>query len=367
MAQATAPGPAVPERDSLAISVVIVAFQRKRFLLEAIASALTQSLPRDQYEVIVVKDFRDDRTDAAIRENHIVSYVVDGPRQGEWISLAAGRARGRVLALLDDDDRFSRDKLAVVAQEFASNPRLGFLHNGVEFFRTSGVDGAPAGAAVTTAPGDTRRVVIASGRDDSAAALAAFARGAAFNSSSISVRTELVTESRDELGRMRGGCGAFLFYAAWLAGADLLSDPRPLTLYRLHEENVSATGARSAADRWAGRARLAPTIVADAATICSLIEHRGGDPLLARPVELVEARNALLLSATNPTTRRSTVIRQAARLLRRGLSSGWRGTLPYLALAAARAASPALAARWPGLGALQRSGGPVAATPPGAQ
>jgi len=39
------------------ISVIIVAHNRREFLLEAVNSALHQTLPKDEYEIIVVKNF----------------------------------------------------------------------------------------------------------------------------------------------------------------------------------------------------------------------------------------------------------------------------------------------------------------------
>jgi glycosyltransferase involved in cell wall biosynthesis len=39
------------------ISVIIVAHKRREFLLDAINYALNQALPKDEYEIIVVKNF----------------------------------------------------------------------------------------------------------------------------------------------------------------------------------------------------------------------------------------------------------------------------------------------------------------------
>jgi Glycosyl transferase family 2. len=36
-----------------------MAYNRKEFLLEAVNSALNQTLPEDEYEIIVVKNFED--------------------------------------------------------------------------------------------------------------------------------------------------------------------------------------------------------------------------------------------------------------------------------------------------------------------
>jgi glycosyltransferase involved in cell wall biosynthesis len=39
------------------ISVIITAHNRREFLLDAVNSALNQTLPKDEYEIIIVKNF----------------------------------------------------------------------------------------------------------------------------------------------------------------------------------------------------------------------------------------------------------------------------------------------------------------------
>lgn len=42
------------------ITVIIVAYDLKQFILEAIKSVLNQTLPKERYEVIVIKNYLDD-------------------------------------------------------------------------------------------------------------------------------------------------------------------------------------------------------------------------------------------------------------------------------------------------------------------
>jgi len=39
------------------ISVIVTAHNRREFLLDAVNSALNQTLPKDEYEIIVVRNF----------------------------------------------------------------------------------------------------------------------------------------------------------------------------------------------------------------------------------------------------------------------------------------------------------------------
>jgi len=55
------------------ISVIVTAYNRKKYLLGAVRSALNQTLPRDLYEVIVVKNFRDEAIDRELEERGVVN------------------------------------------------------------------------------------------------------------------------------------------------------------------------------------------------------------------------------------------------------------------------------------------------------
>jgi glycosyltransferase involved in cell wall biosynthesis len=54
------------------ISVIIIAYNRKIFLKDAIKSVLNQSLDRNLYEIIIVKNFNDKDIDDFIDPNGIV-------------------------------------------------------------------------------------------------------------------------------------------------------------------------------------------------------------------------------------------------------------------------------------------------------
>jgi len=51
------------------ISVIITAYNRREFLLDAFRSALNQTLDRNKYEIIVTKNFTDYKIDNYIKKN----------------------------------------------------------------------------------------------------------------------------------------------------------------------------------------------------------------------------------------------------------------------------------------------------------
>ncbi|MCW1293277.1 MAG: glycosyltransferase [Candidatus Parvarchaeota archaeon] len=60
------------------ISVIVTAYNRKEFLLNALKSAVNQTLDRKFYEIIVVKNFNDNEIDNYIQQNNIKEINMDG-------------------------------------------------------------------------------------------------------------------------------------------------------------------------------------------------------------------------------------------------------------------------------------------------
>ena len=59
--------------EEVLISVIIRAHNRRKFLLGAVKSALNQTLDRKFYEIIVVKNWRDDEVDNFIEKNNVIN------------------------------------------------------------------------------------------------------------------------------------------------------------------------------------------------------------------------------------------------------------------------------------------------------
>lgn len=116
----------------MSVSVLCPVRNGARYLAEALASALAQTLPAD--EVVVVDDGSSDDS-AAIAESFAGVRVVRTGRRG----VAAARntlvaeARGDLVAFLDADDTWTPDKLAIQVAYMDGNPAVGvsFTHQRV--------------------------------------------------------------------------------------------------------------------------------------------------------------------------------------------------------------------------------------------
>ena len=110
------------------ISVIVTAYNRKEFLLEALKSTVNQTLDRKHYEIILIKNFRDDSIDKYTEENNIKNIIMDGT-VGEFLNAAIIKSQGNIISFLDDDDLFAKYKLEYVYNLFNNSDNLVYYHN----------------------------------------------------------------------------------------------------------------------------------------------------------------------------------------------------------------------------------------------
>lgn len=127
------------ERETF-ITVIIRAYNRKEFLIKAVDSALQQSLDRLHYEVIVVKNWKDDLIDDYLKSKNVKNLFRDGIA-GLLIVEGLRNSTGNVICFLDDDDRFIRTKLDIVYRKFSEINGLTYYHNSITPLNE---DGSPA-------------------------------------------------------------------------------------------------------------------------------------------------------------------------------------------------------------------------------
>lgn len=133
---------------SPSISVVITAFRRHQFLLEAVRSVLASRVGRDSYEVVVVADRLSPELAQQLSELGVRTFFSDTPFVGETLATGIAEARGEVVAFCDDDDRFHADKLGVLLEAF-SDPNVIYFHHG---FRRVDGGSTPVPARTEIAP-----------------------------------------------------------------------------------------------------------------------------------------------------------------------------------------------------------------------
>lgn len=119
-----------PERPL--VSVVIPTYKRAHLLRKAIISALAQEQAGELFEmeIIVVDDCSPDETAKVVAEFPRVQYLRLDQNRGASGARNAGikRAKGKYVALLDDDDEFLTHKLMVQVPILEAHPEIGVLY-----------------------------------------------------------------------------------------------------------------------------------------------------------------------------------------------------------------------------------------------
>jgi glycosyltransferase involved in cell wall biosynthesis len=228
--------------DPPEIAVIVGAYRRERFVASAVRSVLAQTLPRDRYEILVTKNFRNAEVDRYLAENNVREMFDDDPRIGTWLARAVRATRAPLLAFLDDDDAFEPDRLAKVREVFRARPDLGFYRNRVRVIDSDGA-AVPPERWRRNARGEvfdrTGAVYAPVAEKPSLVGLLRAHPSIAFNSSAMVVHRDLVegpfatSFERTQLPDLT------LFVIALLGPWAVYFDDRRLTQYRNYDGNVT--------------------------------------------------------------------------------------------------------------------------------
>jgi glycosyltransferase involved in cell wall biosynthesis len=234
------------------ISVIVTAYNRRKYLPFALRSLEAQTLPRDKFEVIVVKNFDDKDSDDIISRNGWKEVYNDESYQGKFYLAGLEEVSGEVVTFLDDDDVYVPERLEAIYKAFTSYDRLVYFHNSQTIIDENGnvlerpppslpisknlVGGSPIVIDVDRLRGLAKRYNV------SVADLVLKVRaGADINGSSIAVRRPVLESHVQLLKRLPIGIDLFVFASSVKAGGLMYFTDERLTLYRVHGENWSSS------------------------------------------------------------------------------------------------------------------------------
>ncbi|MGC8632150.1 MAG: glycosyltransferase, partial [Thermoprotei archaeon] len=187
----------------------------------AVRSALNQTLSRDLYEVIVVKNFRDDFIDSKLGEWGVTNLYSESVGIGAKIYEALQVARGEVISFLDDDDEFLPGKLKAVYEAF---------QRGADYYHNEMLVINEAGHVLR----NTARSSYLIRHDQFGRYLRFMAKTGPSNNSSIALKAGLLKDKADFLRRIGMAADHFSFTLGLVSGHTMFLDGTPLTLYRFH-------------------------------------------------------------------------------------------------------------------------------------
>jgi len=229
------------------ISVIVTAYNRRKYLPFALRSLEAQTLPRDRFEVIVVKNFDDKESDDIISRNSWKEVYNDDPYHGRMVLAGLEESRGEVITFLDDDDMYVNNRLEAIYKAFTSYDRLVYFHNSWAVIDENGnvlerpppsllisknlVGGSPIVIDVDKLRGLAKRYNV------SVADLVLKVRaGADVNNSSLAVRRSALEVSAHLLRELPSTVDGFTFASSLKAGGLIYFTDERLTLLRVHGE-----------------------------------------------------------------------------------------------------------------------------------
>jgi|GEM_PF-6265359 len=209
----------------------------------AVNSVLSQDFPRHLYEVIVVKNFRDEFIDSELRELGVTYLCSASKGIGAKVAESLELAEGEAISFLEDDDLFLPGKLEAVNAAFEAG--VDYYHSGLSVIDGRGRELArEGGPSYLVSEGDKVRFE----RFMELNHVWHSASAAAVRRSIIDVRALREVQVSPDL---------FYFLEALLRGRSLFLDGRPLTAFRVGGSSLGApSGSESFSSSFA-RAREA--------------------------------------------------------------------------------------------------------------
>jgi glycosyltransferase involved in cell wall biosynthesis len=213
------------------ISVVITAHNRQQYLIDAVKSVLNQEIDRNAFEILVVKNFKEERMDNFLSDKGVRLFYTEQKSFGAKLGIGIENAGGEIISFLDDDDTFFPMKLSRVAEIFA-DASINYMHNSVVAINDAGkvfVKGFSENIK--------NQIVVDSNK------LSAFESELTrfkldWYVSAMSCRKSVLLERLDLIKNSNASLDRVLFFISSSKYGNLFFENVPLTYYRIHESTT---------------------------------------------------------------------------------------------------------------------------------
>lgn len=224
------------------ISVVLTAYNRRQFIREALESVLNQTLPSDEYEIIIVKNFEHDGIDSMQDGSRIQCVSSDEASMGKFMLSGIRRIRGTIISFMEDDDIWEKERLEIVAQAFQKHCELGYFHNAVLPITENGETSKTVRSFEDQNWKEGDSPMLIEGKSKSKYLNRMGKHFPDFNLSSISVHRDILEGNEPSLEVMETAIDTFLLILALASKRSILLTPYRGTRYRQHSRNQSGYG-----------------------------------------------------------------------------------------------------------------------------
>jgi len=211
------------------ISVVVTAYNRQEFLSEALNSLSSQTITKDEFEVIVITNFKVQH--CPFTEFEIQYHVMEGTA-GEYMLKGIELSKGQIVCFLDDDDIFLENKLATVKKIFSSDQDVDYYkHNFAEINKNH----EPTGRASVK---KLKRSLHISFLEFENNLVYLTFNEPFYNSSSIALRKSVINLRETFIFKENIAPDAMLWIIAIANSNAIFLDSRILSLYRIHGDSA---------------------------------------------------------------------------------------------------------------------------------
>jgi len=215
------------------VTVLIDTCNHERFIERAIRSVLEQDMTMDDVEILVVDDGSSDHTPEIVLqfEPRVRLIRKTNGGQASAFNLGFANARGEIIATLDGDDWWAKEKLRRVIETLESNPDVGIVGHG---FHEEYFDGRPLGLIL---PGKPYCLHLKSEEDaELFRHVAAF-----FGTSRMTVRKWVLQKILPVPEELTIEADEYIFTLAPALGPAMILN-EPLCNYRIHPGNLYQFG-----------------------------------------------------------------------------------------------------------------------------
>ena len=252
----------------LGVSVVVTAYNRREYIKRAVDSILRQTLNRNYFEIIVVKNYEDKDVDNYLsRIGVIMVKSKDNDTFGSCLANGIIRSQGDIICFLDDDDEFVESKLEKVYHNFADN-NLSFFHNAMIPVDSEGNEIKNHWIWKMA----TEKDVLIENPSKYGEFKTLFRYGPDFGASSICISRALALKLVHHLDGMTSASDNLMFYYACTGNFSIKISSERLTRYRIHSFNSSRPASNSFQDYLKRYRKNAFEAFDSYRMICSIVE-----------------------------------------------------------------------------------------------
>lgn len=216
------------------ITVVVNCFNRREFVVEALKSVYAQSIPKSDYEIILIKNFHDPEVDEYAENHEIKSILTHDVTTGSWFDIAAKNASGDFIAFLDDDDLMHPNKLEIIQSVIGLDSEIVYIHNKSEITNSAFKDMEFDRDKITYFQLDDRSKFRKSLKNKYY-----------FNLSSITIRRDIFREYMPFIRNTNHGTDVVMFATACMSGKKMVEYNEFLTFFRIHSDSHGNFKAKS--------------------------------------------------------------------------------------------------------------------------